>query len=293
MTVLSQHFPALLIALPLLGAFAVPLVGKLGRRPRDLWVTLIALLTAAVAAALAARVLGGGGAPLLYVMGSPDGFAVPLPSGMFIPIRIMFEIDGVNALMLLITALASVAAALYSLSYLRDRSGTDSYYALLLLLVTGVFGLEVTGDLFNFFVFLEITSIAACGLIGFRTWQKRAPEAAYKVMTLYTLAGLSVLLAVSFLYAEHGTLNMAHLAAAIRGGLVDKISLALLFTGLAMKAAAVPLHLWAPDAYGEAPAPVSVLLVANSQASLYGLFRVVFTLFGGIGAAPLLGWMLV
>jgi multicomponent Na+:H+ antiporter subunit D len=293
MTALMPHVPALLIAVPLLGAFLAPIVGKLGRTTRNGFVALVLLVTAALAALLAVRFLGSNGSPILYVMGGPDGFAVPLPSGMAVPIRIMFEIDAMNVFMVLITALVTLCAGVFSFRYLRDRSGGDLFYALFLLLTTAVLGLEVTGDLFNFFVFLEITSIAACGLIGFQTWQKRAPEAAYKVMTMYTLAGIFVLLAIGLLYAEHGGLNMAYLASAIRGSVVDQVALTFLFVGLGMKAAAVPLHMWAPDAYGEAPAPVSAVLVANSQASLYGLFRVMFTIYGGVANAALLGWLVV
>lgn len=293
MNALMPHVPVLLIAVPLLGAFAVPILGKLGRTTRNGFVALILLVTAGLAALLAVRFLGSSGSPILYVMGGPDGLSVPLPSGMSVPIRILFEIDAMNVFMVLITALVALCAGLFSFRYLRDRSGTDMFYALFLLLTTAILGLEATGDLFNFFVFLEITSIAACGLIGFRTWQKRASEAAYKVMTMYTLAGIFVLLAVGLLYAEHGALNIAYLASVIGGGLVDKVALTFLFVGLGMKAAAVPLHLWAPDAYGEAPAPVSAVLVANSQASLYGLFRVMFTLYGGAVDGALFGWLVV
>jgi multicomponent Na+:H+ antiporter subunit D len=205
----------------------------------------------------------------------------------------MLEIDGLSVFMALIAALVAVVAVLYSVSYWKDRSGGTLYDSLLFLLIAGVFGLVLTGDLFNFFVFLEITSIAACGLIGFRTWRKRSSEAAFKVMALYTLSGLFVLLAVGLLYGQYGGLNMAYLAANLGGTMIDRVALALLIAGLAMKAGAVPMHMWAPEAYGEAPAPVSMVLVANSQASLYALFRVLFTLYGQSLSAAAVGWILI
>jgi len=264
MSALSVHAPVLLIAIPLLGAFAVPLIGKLGRGVRDVFVGLIAAFTAALAGLLAADVFGRGGAASVYVLGGKP-FNIPLPSGMTAPIRILLEVDGMSAFMGLITALVTITAI-----YWKKRSGGNMYYSLLLLLTAGIFGMEMTGDMFNFFVFLEVTSIAACGLIGFRVWLGRSQEAGFKVMTLYTVSGLF-----------------------LTGGLIDKIALGLLLTGLAMKAGAVPMHMWAPDAYGEAPAPTSAVLVANSQASLYGLFRVLFTLFGITVSAATTGWILI
>ena len=290
MNALSIHAPVLLIAVPLLGAFAVPLIGKLGRGVRDAFVGLVAAFTAALAGLLAANVFAGG--TIVYVLGGRP-FNVPLPSGMTAPIRILLEVDGMSAFMALITALVTLTAIAFSLSYWRKRSGGNMYHSLLLLLTAGIFGMELTGDMFNFFVFLEVTSIAACGLIGFRVWLGRSQEAAFKVMVLYTLSGLFVLLAIGLLYGEHGGLNIAYLAQGLTGGLIDKIALGLLLTGLAMKAGAVPMHMWAPDAYGEAPAPTSAVLVANSQASLYGLFRVLFTLFGATVSTVTTGWILI
>ena len=293
MTALTNHAAVLLIAIPLLGAFAVPLIGKLGRGTRDSFVGLIALITAAVAGLLAASVFGRAGAPGLYVLGGHQGFAFPLPSGMSVPIRIILEVDGMSAFMALITALITLTGAFFSFSYWKERSGGTMFYSLLMLLTAGIFGMELTGDMFNFFVFLEVTSIAACGLIGFRVWLKTSQEAGFKVMALYTLSGLFVLLAVGLLYGQYGGLNIAYLASALTGSTIDVVALGLLLTGLALKAGAVPLHMWAPDAYGEAPAPMSAVLVANSQASLYGLFRILFTLFGVTISVAALGWILI
>jgi len=292
MNALSIHAPALLIAIPLLGAFAVPLIGKLGRGVRNVFIGLITLATAALAVLLAINVLRAGGAPSVYVLGG-SAAGIPLPSGLSIPVRILLEIDGMSVFMTLITVLVATAGTFFSFSYWRTRSGGNMYHSLLLLLTAGILGMELTGDMFNFFVFLEITSIAACGLIGFRVWLKRSQEAGFKVMGLYTLSGLFVLLAIGLLYGQYGGLNMAYLASHITGGMVDMVALGLLLTGLAMKAGAVPLHMWAPDAYGEAPAPTSAVLVANSQASLYALFRVLFTLYGLTINAASIGWILV
>jgi len=291
MTALTTHAPVLLIAVPLLGAFAAPLVGKLGRGARNTLIGLIVLIVAALAALLAVDIFGASGAPTVYELGGGT-FTFPLSGGQ-IPVRILFEVDGMGAFMCLITALIVLTGAIFSFSYWKERSGGNLFFSLFLLLTAGIFGMQLTGDMFNFFVFLEITSIAAAGLVGFRVWLKQSQEAGFKVMAMYTLSGLFVLLAIGLLYGQHGHLNMATLASSISGGLVDTIALGLLLTGLAMKAGAVPMHMWAPDAYGEAPAPTSAVLVANSQASLYGLFRILFTLFGVSISASTTGWILI
>ena len=291
MTALTTHAPVLLIAVPLLGAFAVPLIGKLGRPVRNAFVGLLMLFVAALAAMLAVSIFSTGGAPVVYELGG-GSFTFPL-SGEQVPVRIMLEIDGMSAFMGLITALIALTASFYSFTYWKERSGGNLFFSLFCLLTAGIFGMQMTGDMFNFFVFLEITSIAACGLIGFRVWLKHSQEAGFKVMALYTLSGLFVLLAIGLLYSQYGHLNIAYLASQLQGSLVDMIALGLLLTGLAMKAGAVPMHMWAPDAYGEAPAPMSAVLVANSQASLYALFRILFTLFGLTFSVTALGWILV
>jgi len=289
MTALANHAPVLLIAAPLFAAFAVPLVGKLGERVRMAFAVAIMGITGCLAGLLAATLYAQGAAPIVYVLGG----RIPLPSGLAVPIRIMLEIDGLSAFMVLLTALVGIAAVCYNISYRRGRSGGAFYDSLTFLLLAGVFGLVQTGDLFNFFVFLEVTSIAACALIGFRTWRNRSAEAAFKVMALYTLSGLFVLLAVGLLYGQHGGLNIAYLASSIRGAAIDRVAMALLLAGLAMKAGAVPMHMWAPEAYGEAPASAAMVLVANSQASLYGLFRVLFTLYGLSIGTTAIGWILI
>ncbi len=276
---LATHVPILAIAVPLLGAFALPLLAKVHRSLRDLWVLLVGAFTVAMLVLLAVQVFTGG--ILVYTLGAgtpgdtvPEGF----------PIRIMLVVDGMGAFMGLIAALVGIAGLAYALQYLEEEKGKTLALTLMLLLWAGMLGLKLTGDLFNFFVFFEITSVAACGLIGYRVWESRPPEAAFKTMVMYTLGGLLILLAVGILYGEYGALNLAYLSAQIGQGPLDQIALGLLLGGLLMKAGSVPMHMWAPDAYGEADPSTAIVLVANTQAALYGLFRIVFTLYGGAGS---------
>jgi multicomponent Na+:H+ antiporter subunit D len=284
----AAHLPILAIAVPLLGAFALPLFGKLHRRARDLWAVLVGAATVALVVALAIQVFTTG--IQVYALG---GLRPTQTTEGGFPIRIVLVVDGMGAFMALISALVGLVSLMYTFWFLPEEEGKTLAMTLFFLLWAGMLGMEFTGDMFNFFVFLEVTGIAACALIGYRTWESAPAEAAFKTMIMYTLSGLFVLLAVGLLYGEYGGLNIAYLSSKIGGSQLDKIALGLLLTGLATKAGAIPMHMWIPDAYGEAPAPISAVLVANSQVGLYGLYRVCFTLYGSGINALAVGWIII
>ena len=285
---MSIHAPILAIAVPLLGGFAVPLLARIHKKIRDLWVLVVVLVVAACAGYVAAHVLKEG--IWIYVLGARNPQETLAPGGF--PIRIMLTADAMSAFMGIIAGFVALVAFPFALKYIPEEEGKTLSLTLGVLLLAGIMGMSYTGDLFNFFVFLEVTSIAACGIIGFRTWTGRAPEAAFKTILLFGLSGLFFLLAVAFLYGEYGALNLAYLAAQIKGSMVDRLALALFLAGLLIKVAAAPVHFWAPDAYGEAPAAKTPLLVVNTQVSLYGLWRILFTVYGGALNAGV-GWLVV
>lgn len=290
-TFVMRHLPALLIAVPLFAAFLMPIVGGAGRAVRNAWVLLGALATSAVGLALAWKVLATG--TVLYVFGAAAPH-VPLPmdSG-GIPIRIVFQIDALSALMVVIASLSSLGITIYSLAAEAKQSGLETFYAMLFLLVAGVLGMVSTGDLFNFFVFLEISSLAGAALVAYRVDQGVAVEAGLKYALLSTLGALAVLTAIGILIGQYNALNLATLASRLQFTTLDKIALVLLAVPLAMKCGAVPMHFWTPDAYTTAPSSVTAFLVVSSQASLYGLFRILFTLYGPLLSWATFGWFLI
>lgn len=285
---MGLHAPILAIGAALVGGFATPLWAKLSKRVRDLWVLLLVFFVGICVGYVAVHVFTTG--IWVYVLGARSPQETLAPGGF--PIRIMLTVDAMSAFMGVIAGLLALVAFTFALRFLPEEEGKTLSLTLGLLLLAGILGMAYTGDLFNFFVFLEVTSIAACALIGFRTWTSQAPEAAFKTMLLYSVSGLLFLLGVAFLYGEYGALNLAYVSAQLRGLTVDRLALALFLAALLMKAAAAPLHFWAPDAYGQAPAAKTLLLVVNTQVSLYGLWRVLFTLYGGIWD-PRLGWLVV
>ena len=126
-------------------------------------------------------------------------------------------------------------------------------------------------------------------------WRDRpeAVEASFKYMLLSTVGALLVLVAVAFFYGRYNTVALAGVASHLQLGLAEKAALVFLVSALAMKCGTVPMHMWTPAAYAEAPAGVTCLLVAVSQAALYGLFRVCFTLYGASLGSSAVAWALI
>ena len=287
---LLMHAPALLIALPLIGAFLTPLIDRVNSKARSAWVILVLIVTQVIMMLFAWDVFTQG--THIYTMGAADP-ATTIPVQAAVPIRIVFEVDGMSAFMGLISCTVALAAAVYSLSSMNRESGQGRFFTLLLLMTVGMLGLEFTGDMFNLFVFLEILSIASAGLIAFRFYQGESVEGAFKYIVISTLAALMVLFSIGLFYGQYNVLNLAALANALEFGFLDKLALGLLVAAFAMKCGAVPMHMWKPDAYQAASAPVAALLVAGGQAGIYALFRVCFTLYGATLDASLIGVLLV
>jgi len=289
---LLEHSPALIVAIPLLTGFLTPLVSKINKKLRNFIILISLLLTLILVWNFAFSYIFPREEPFVYVFGA-NSPGITLPSGYKIPVRIIFEIDSIGAFMSLITSIIAFLSFIYSLEFMKKYRGLEKYYTLFLLLTAGIFGMEFTGDLFNFFVFLEITSIAACALIGFHVNKSSCVNAGFKTMVMYTVAALFFLLAVGLLYGQYDALNIGILATKINGSLLDKLALGLFITALALKIGSVPMHFWVPEAYGESPSPVSMILVTNTQASLYALFRICFTLYGIVMNTALIGWIII
>jgi multicomponent Na+:H+ antiporter subunit D len=198
-----------------------------------------------------------------------------------------------GAFMDIICAIVGTSVLLYSLSAEARNSSLDGYYTLFFLMIAGVFGMVSTGDFFNFFVFLEILSLASAGMIAYRIDGGLAVEAALKYFILSTLGAILVLFAIGIYYGQYDALNIAMIARRIQFTMLDKIALVFLVAALAMKCGAVPMHFWTPDAYSMAPSSVTAFLVVASQASLYGLFRILFTFYNVTLNCVTVGWIII
>ncbi|AOW80213.1 monovalent cation/H+ antiporter subunit D [Halodesulfurarchaeum formicicum] len=188
--------------------------------------------------------------------------------------------DGVSAPLLVLIASVTLAVVLYSF---RSGPQGDSFYGELAFLTAGLSGLVATGDVFNLYVFLEITGLATYALVA----SDSSPAAAYaslKYLIVGTIGASFYLLGVGYLLVATGTLNMADLASSIpEVGYTSPLILAafgLIVVGLGVKVALFPLHTWQPDAYAESPHTISAHIAALvSTAAAYALFRIVYGVF--------------
>lgn len=286
-----ENLPALLLAVPMLGAFVTPLAGRISDRCRSTWIIIISLLTLCIAALLTNEVLSSG--TVVYTFGAQSPAAtVPADSGGF-PFRIIFTVDAMSVFMVISAAIVSFAVTLFAIVSQSKMSGKDSFYALMLLMEVGILGMVCTGDIFNFFVFLEINSLSGAALVASRVDKGYAVEAGFKYAVLSTLGGLLVLFSIGLFYGQYDALNIAVIAQNMQFTVLDKVALVLLLVALAMKSGAVPMHFWTPDAYSMAPAASTAFLVVASQACLYGVFRVVFTLYNVTLNYATIGWIII
>ena len=284
------HLPALLVMIPLLGAFISPLVASFGKAARNTFFVVFTALILLVGLFICAET--GSGNILVYVMGG-ESFSLTLPSGLSYPVRIMFEIDELGSLMILCVAVAAFAGALFSINYMERFSGWNRFMSLYFLMATGALGMCATGDLFNFFVFVEISSIASFGLVAFWRDKPEAIEASFKYMLISQIAAMLLLIAIGTLYGKYNAVNMAALSSMMGAGPLERVVLALLITILAFKCGAFPMHSWMPDVYGEAPCGVTCFLVTVSQVSFYGLIRVCYSIFPNLAGGAMVGWILI
>jgi multicomponent Na+:H+ antiporter subunit D len=158
------------------------------------------------------------------------------------------------------------------------------FYSLLMLMLAGMNGILITGDMFNAYVFLEIASIASYALVAFGTEHEEL-EASFKYMVMGSIASVFILFSIAMLYSRTGTLNMADMS--MRLGqmprdLMLRFVQAMFITGFALKAAAVPFHTWLPDAHPSAPAPISAILsgIFIKTLGVYLMARIMFNIFG-------------
>lgn len=229
------------------------------------------------------------GASVVLLAQTLDGSALAYHLGGWEPpAGIEYRIDALNALVLVIVSFLSLISLVYARGSLSGEIADDRqgfFYAAWLLYLSGLLGIAISGDMFNVFVFLEISSLASTILIaagGHR--DRRAFMAAYRYLFLSTLGASFYVTGVGFLYALTGTLNMADLAQKLLesgDSSTLRMAFAFIFVGIGLKLAMMPLHFWLPAAYRFAPSTISVFLAATgTKVMLYLLMRVLFGVFG-------------
>ena len=200
------------------------------------------------------------------------------------PVGIDMRLDDLATLLLLAVNVVGLAVALYSVDYMRRFTARSHFYSLFLLMVTGMNGVVLAGDLFNLYVFLEVAAIASYSLVAFGCAHEEL-EASFKYIVLGSLSSALILIGVALVYGITGTLNLAHIATRIAQTGMDApllLAFGLFICGFSFKSALVPFHAWLPDAHPSAPAPVSAMLsgVLIKAIGIYVLARLAFNVFG-------------
>jgi multicomponent Na+:H+ antiporter subunit D len=273
MSKVLPHLPILQVVVPLIGALLAGLV----RRPGTAFALalLVSWLMPLIAATLLWQVLRGG--PMSYHIG---GWAPPW--------GIEYRVDLLNGfVLLLVAAIGAVIMpfARRSIAFEIDEGRRAWFYCMYLLCLTGLLGITITGDAFNAFVFLEISSLSTYVLIALGR-DRRALLASFQYLVMGTIGATFYVIGVGFLYLVTGSLNMVDIAGRLGSAGAEHArpilaGLAFLSVGISLKLALFPLHVWLPNAYAYGPSWATAFLAGTAtKVAIYLLLRFLFSIFG-------------
>lgn len=268
-----EHGPALLVAMPLL----MGVLTALSPSEKLSWGMVLTTVTTSVFVSLGLlmQVLHHG--PIMYAVG-----------GWLPPKGIALYLDGLNAPIAFLISAIALLCTLYALPSIKaevEPKKRSPFYAAFLISFAGLIGMVVTGDAFNVFVFLEVSSISTYVLVAMGSSRdRRALVSSFNYLIMGSIGATFFVIGIGFLYMQTGTLNMADIARVLQDGGVDsrvtQLAFAFIIVGLGLKLAMFPLHLWLPGAYAYAPSFVTAFLAATAtKAALYLMLRFTFTIF--------------
>ena len=268
---ISDNLPALQVVLPLIAAPLCLII----HRPKLVWLfaLFICLISLGISIELLSAVINTG--PISYEMGD---WAPPW--------GIEYRVDKISGFVLLIVSMIGAVVMLYAGKSIEHEIAPHKqtlFYSAYLLCLTGLLGIVITGDAFNIFVFLEISSLSTYTLVSLGK-DRRALTAAFQYLIMGTLGATFILIGIGLMYMMTGTLNILDLAQRIPEVLETRTiraAFAFLTVGICLKLALFPLHLWLPNSYAYAPSSASAFLSATAtKVAIYVLLRFVFTIFG-------------
>jgi multicomponent Na+:H+ antiporter subunit D len=271
--VIRSHLPALLIVVPMMSAPVCLLL----RRSDLTWAfsLMVTWCTFAISLALLFQVTDTG--TITYSLG-----------GWSAPYGIEYKIDLLSAfVVVIVSGIGSVVMPYARLSIESEIPWPRIYlfYTMYLLCLTGLLGIAITGDVFNLFVFLEVSSLSSYVLIALGK-ERRALMAAFRYLIMGTIGATFYVIGVGLMYMMTGSLNMADLAEllpTVAHTRTIQTATAFLIIGLGLKLALFPMHLWLPNAYTYAPSVVTIFLAATAtKVAVYAFLRVIFTVFGNV-----------
>jgi multicomponent Na+:H+ antiporter subunit D len=272
---LATHLAALQVVVPLIAAVLCAFL----RGGRAAWaLALVATwATAAISVALLLQVLAGG--PISYHLG-----------GWVPPVGIEYRVDLLAAFVLIVVSgVAAVIMPFARRSVALEIEGDKQawFYCMYLLCLAGLLGITITGDAFNVFVFLEISSLATYVLIALGR-DRRALLAAYQYLIVGTIGATFYVIGVGLLYLVTGSLNIVDIAQRLADPVAHNsrpvlAAFAFITVGVSLKLALFPLHVWLPGAYAHAPSMVSAFLAGTAtKVAIYVLIRYFYSVFGTV-----------
>jgi multicomponent Na+:H+ antiporter subunit D len=282
---LRPHLPALIVILPLLAGLIAAIVPRRGFGWGVAMLGTLGVLAASLQ--LLAEVSSRGELDVTYRMGN-----WPVPFG------IAYHVDYLSAAVLAIVALIAVLVTLYARRSIESEIPAQKlhfFYALWMLCLCGLLGITITGDAFNLYVMLEISSLATYTMVAMgRARDRRALTAAMNYLVLGTIGASFILLGIGFLYVVTGTLNMSDMYVRLHQDVYPTwgtdapvfqktvlTGFAFLIVGVSLKLALFPLHFWLPNAYAYAPSAVSALLAATAtKVGAYVTLRFIYSVVG-------------
>ena len=279
---MERHLPILQIIVPLMAA---PLCLLIRQRTLVFGFALsVCWATFAIAVMLLVRIVFSDSSD----PGSPAATVITYQLGGWVaPWGIEYLIDPLSVFVLLVVSGIGAVVISYapmSISHEIDRDQHYLFYTAYLLCLTGLLGITITGDLFNLFVFLEISALSSYVLISLGAKQSRkALISAFQYLVMGTIGATFILIGIGLMYHMTGTLNMADMGSrldTVSGPRTVLTAFAFLTVGISLKMALFPLHAWLPGAYTFAPSVVTAFLASTAtKVSVYIFLRFIFTIF--------------
>ncbi|MFW6287313.1 MAG: complex I subunit 5 family protein [bacterium] len=247
---MGQNF-ILLIILPLVTAFLIPLVDIIHHRIRKVLVIASISIEMVLSIILFSGYYNTMLNSTLSVVYNMGGWASNL--------GIILELDSLGLFFSTLVSLIMFLIIIYSIGFIGHHEG--KYYVLIFLLMAAMQGAVLTGDIFNLYVFIELITITSAALVSFRR-NREAAEAAFKYLLYGVIGGLFFLIGVFLIYYNLGTLNMEIIASSFNqiNSMMQGTIIVFFMTSILIKLGVFPLHFWRPKAYSTSPDPVSALL---------------------------------
>lgn len=236
----------LIVGAPVLGAFLLPLVGKISAYLRNFCALGLVLISLICAILIAPGVLGGTAVVISKTL--PLGFNLVLNG------------DALAVFMAIVSSFISAIIILYSFGYISHYEHQSEYYLMVVLFLGAMMGLIFSGNLIFLYLFWEITAITSWRLIGFFR-ERHQVIRADKAFLVTAFGALVMLLGFLMIYQQTGSFDMSVIKENLVQGPALNLAIALILIGMLSKSATLPFHTWLPDA-GVAPSPVTALLHA-------------------------------